>query len=262
MAPLRSASSRVTRNGWAVLGVLTLLIALPACSKSSTTPTPTTPTTPAATSLAGTVTDVVSAAAVSGATVAVQGKTATTGADGKYSITGLSDGQATVTTQHQGHINFTQTVTLSGATTTNVGLTPSNAAKEAGTWAGTWRNTSFGTTGTIAMVVTVDTVAQTMQIVLDVNGNVFGGADPPAETFNGPYTTTGATLTRPSSVFGNVTVTVTPTGQITGSATNVPVSTISRLDFTGTATATTITINYTVTFVGGGTAVGVATLTK
>ena len=231
-------------------------------SSSSTSPTPTPTPTPAP-SLAGTVTDAVSGAAVSGVAVAAQGQSATTGSDGKYSLTGLTAGAASLTAQHQGHVNFSQSVTLaSGTNTSNVALTPSNAAKMAGNWTGSWRNTTFGSTGTITMSVTTDTVQQTMQIRLDVNGNVFGGSDPPAETFNGPYTTTGATLTRTSTVYGDVTVTVTPTGQITGSAVNVPVGTISRLDFTGTATATTITINYTVTFVGGAKAIGTATLTK
>ena len=256
-----------TLLGYAVVAVACFLLSCTSDSSTGPTPapTPTPPTTPTPTapSLAGTVTDVVSGAPVSGVAVAAQGQSATTGSDGRYSLTSLTAGAASLTAQHQGHVNFSQSLTLaSGTNTSNVALTPSNAAKMAGNWTGSWRNTTFGSTGTITMSVTTDTVQQTMQIRLDVNGNVFGGSDPPAETFNGPYTTTGATLTRTSAVYGNVTVTVTPTGQISGNATSVPVGTISRLDFTGTATTTTITINYTVTFVGGGTAVGTATLTK
>src|SRR5438552_12685706 len=82
--------------------------------------------------LAGIVTDVVSGSPVSGVTVAAEAKTATTGADGKYSLSGLTNGAATVTAQHQGHVNFSQAVTISGTTSQNIALTPSNAAKMAG----------------------------------------------------------------------------------------------------------------------------------
>jgi hypothetical protein len=44
--------------------------------------------------------------------------------------------------------------------------------------------------------------------------------------------------------------------------TNIPNAQISRFDITGTATTSTIKVNYRVTFAGGGTAIGVATLTK
>jgi hypothetical protein len=241
-----------------------LLLAAVSCSGGSSPSTPTpTPTPTPTTSLTGTVTDAVSNAPVSGAKVAVQGQSATTGADGKYTITGLTNGATTVTSQHQGHLNFSQSVTLSGATTTNIAMTPSNVAKGAGNWSGTWRNTAFASTGTITMVVSADTVAQTVTVVLDVNGNVFGGADPPSETLNGTYSpTTGGSFSGRSAVFGNVTMTVSPSGQISGSATQVPPSFVSRLDFTGTATTSQINISYTVTFTAGGTANGTAVLNK
>ena len=81
-----------------------------------------------------------------------------------------------------------------------------------------------------AFAATTRFVNQSIQLTLDVNGGVFGGPDPPAEMFSAPYAVTGSTVTKTSTVFGNVTVTITPTGQITGSATNVPVAGISRLD--------------------------------
>jgi hypothetical protein len=59
-----------------------------------------------------------------------------------------------------------------------------------------------------------------------------------------------------------VTLNISPTGQISGSLTNIPGGGISRVDFTGTATTSTITFNYTITFVGGQMAVGVGTLSK
>ena len=191
--------------------------------------------------MSGVVTDVVSGAPVTGAAVAVQGKTATTGSDGRYSITGLTAGQVTLTAQHQGHVNFSQNVTISGATTTNIPMTPSNAAK----LAGTWQDAASGT----LISVSIDTVAQTVVVVIDYKGS----KDPPPETFSGSYsTTTGANLTRTSPVFGTVALTVTPAGQITGSITNVPDADIRRIDFTGTATATRVTVTTTTKLTGGG----------
>lgn len=231
-------------------------------SPSTTTPTTTTPSTTSAPSVAGAVTDVVSGLAVSGVVVAIQGKSVTTGSDGRYSLSGLTAGQSSLTAQHQGHVNFSQPVTLAATSTVNVGLTPSLAASGAGSWSGSWRNTTFGTTGGMTMQLSVDTVAQTMQLVLDVNGGVFGAGDPPSETFTGAYSEAGTTLTRTSSLLGTVTATVTPAGQLTGSATSVPTAGISRVDFAGTVAARSIAITYTVTFTGGSTATGTATLTR
>ncbi len=228
-------------------------------SSGTTNPSGTTP------SIAGVVTDSASGAPISSATIGIQGRTTTTGSDGRYSITGLTAGQASLTAQHQGHINVSQPVTGSGtgATTSNIAMAPSFAARLAGNWSGTWRNTTFGSTGGMTMTMSVDTIAQTLQIVLDVNGNVFGAGDPAPITFNGPYSTTnGLSISQSTSSFGTVTLNVTPSGQITGSATGIPGGAITRFDFTGTVTPTTINVTYTVTFVGGATATGTATLTK
>ena len=93
-------------------------------------------------------------------------------------------------------------------------------------------------------------------------GSVFGGSDPAAETFSTTYTLTGATFTKTSPVFGNITLTITPAGTLTGSATNVPGVGISRVDFSGTITPALITVNYTITFTSTATATGTATFAK
>ncbi|MBI2828358.1 MAG: carboxypeptidase regulatory-like domain-containing protein [Acidobacteria bacterium] len=212
--------------------------------------------------MSGGVRDSVSGAALSGVVVAVQGKSATTGTDGRYSISDLTAGQTQVTAQRQGHRNFTQAVTLAGATTVDITMTSAQEAGAAGSWTGRWTNNTFGSSGTMTMTLAANTIAQTMQMTLDVNGSVFGGSDPAAETTSGAYTPEGATVTKTSLVFGNVTFTISSTGQITGNGTNVPSATVSRIDFTGTATPSTMNLNYTVTFRAGGTATGVATLTR
>ena len=223
----------------------------------------TTPT-PGSSSVTGVVKDAVSGAVIASATVAVQGKSATTGADGKFTISSVADGAATLTATHQGHRNFSQAVTIAGATTVNVTMVTASESSLAGNWSGSWRNNTFNSVGTATGSGTIDTVAQTFTGTWDLNGSVFGAGDPPAQTFSGPYSpTSGMSATGASSFYGTVTMNVTATGQITGTMTSLPQANISKVDLNGTATATTIAINYTVTFSGGGgTASGTVNLTK
>ncbi|HVT01831.1 MAG TPA: carboxypeptidase regulatory-like domain-containing protein [Thermoanaerobaculia bacterium] len=76
--------------------------------------------------LSGQVTS--SGTAVSGATVSAQGKTATTGTDGNYSITGLNAGTTSVSVSKSGFSTVTQSVVLTdGANTLNVTLSGSGS---------------------------------------------------------------------------------------------------------------------------------------
>lgn len=211
-------------------------------------------TTPSGASLSGIVTDVVSNAPIRGVAVAVEDKTATTGSDGRYSLTGLTAGQATLTAKHQGHDNFSQNVTLAGAANVNIPMTPAMAVRVNGTWrATTPAATAFTLTNT------VDTVAQTVQITLEVRGK--------RDTFTGPYAlsaSTATTHTRTSAAFGNISVTVPPNpdGPITGTVTNHPDPDILRIDFSATATATAIPVNLTVRWADGDVDSGTLTFTK
>lgn len=215
-----------------------------------------------ASSMAGTVTEAVAGSPISGATVAVQGKTATTGADGRYSIPGLTDGTSAVTAQHQGHRNFSQNTAISGSATVNIVMTKANEAAAAGNWTGTWRNDTFGSSGGATATINVDTVAQTFSGSFDLSGSVFGRGDPPPASFSGPYSTaSGASISATSPVYGAVSGTVTSNGSIVGSMTN-PTPDISKVDFSGTATASAINVNYTVRFTNGSTATGTVRLTK
>jgi len=246
-----------------LVAVLALVTSVQACNQNSTTaPSSNGSGGTASVSVSGTVTDASSAAPIASAAVAVQGKSTTTGTDGRYTIADLTAGSAQLTAQHQGHQNFSQAVTLAGAMTVNVAMTPDPAAAYAGNWTGQWVNTTFGTTGGATMVVSVDTIAQTFEATVDLNGLVFGVADPPPQTFGGPYTDSGANVTVTSPTLGDVTLSIDAAGAITGNAINVPGGFIARVDFTGTATASTIIVNYTITFTGGGTAQGVLTLNK
>lgn len=134
-----------------------------------------------------------------------------------------------------------------------------------GDWVGQWTNTTYNSTGAANLVVTADTEQKTVQFVIDVDGNVLGGADPDPITLGGTYSETGINISSTVGTFGDLTLTIDDEGNISGSAINVPNQNIDRIDFTGTVTSETMTINYTVTFspnIGGGIAVGVFTLNK
>ncbi len=249
---------------FATLGLVAVCGALAACGSSSPGATPSPPS-PTSATISGTVTETTSGTPLSSATVTVGASSATTGADGKYSLAGLAPGQAQLTAKQQGHDTYTQTLTVTAGTmTVNVAMTQAFVAVLSGNWAGGWRNNTFGTSGSATMTLGSDTIGQTFQATLDLNGSVFGLGDPPPQTFNGTYTpASGATINVTSPVFGTLAATVSPAGQISGSLTGVPGGSISRVDLTGTATPTVITINYTITFAGGGgTATGVLTLNK
>jgi hypothetical protein len=137
------------------------------------------------------------------------------------------------------------------------------ASQLAGQWTGGWVNTTFQTAGAAGLTITVNSAAKTYSATMTLGGNVFGGTAPPPQTFSGSYsTTTGISYSASSVVFGNVAFTISSTGAINGSLTNVPSPNVSKVTFTGTATLHTITVNYTATLKPSGTAVGVLTLTK
>lgn len=101
------------------------------------------PTVPVATTgdIAGAVTDAATSAAVSGATVSVAGKTATTASNGTYSITGITGGTYTMTVTKTGYTTWSGSVTI-----TNGATLAKNVSLSAGTSGGT--NLALGKTFT------------------------------------------------------------------------------------------------------------------
>src|SRR5262245_25323436 len=91
-----------------------------------------------AVSLTGTIREGGTNAALSGATVTVQNKNATTAANGSYTVGDLTSGSAEVRVTHQGHVNVTQNVALSGATTFSPLMTVEPRMIYAGNWSGNW----------------------------------------------------------------------------------------------------------------------------
>jgi len=138
-------------------------------------------------------------------------------------------------------------------------------SKYAGNYTGTWSNTTFASTGASKLTVTANDGTKTGTATCDLDGLVLGVSNPPAETFNGTFNDNGFTFSGTSAVFGTFMVTLAKDGTASGSATNLPNTNISRVDFNGTATPTAIHLNYTVKFSaagGGGTAIGTVDMTK
>lgn len=140
------------------------------------------------------------------------------------------------------------------------GSTPLDATVYTGTWTGTWTNTTFSSTGAVTVTVTENMGVFTL--MFDMDGNVFGGSNPAAETFTATIDTNRATLNAvTSTTYGSLTGTLNGNGTLSASGTAIPGS-VDRFTLTGTWNATTITANVTISFDAGGSANGTATLTK
>ncbi len=72
----------------------------------------------------------------------------------------------------------------------------------AGNFTGAWNNTTFGSTGAARLNLSINSTTNVATINIDVDGNVFGGPDPPAETWTCTVTLEGCKATFISPVFG------------------------------------------------------------
>ncbi|MDQ6919005.1 MAG: hypothetical protein M3Z98_06565, partial [Candidatus Dormibacteraeota bacterium] len=110
----------------------------------------------------------------------------------------------------------------------------------AGSYSGSWMNTTFNTKGTILAVIGFDSATQTVTANLTVGGNVFGGPAPPPETFSGKLGSLGSLgFSGHSPTFGDFAVTSTgPTFVM--KAQNVPNARVDHFEADGLLTGTTI----------------------
>jgi hypothetical protein len=131
---------------------------------------------------------------------------------------------------------------------------------------GTWHNDTFGSSGSVATDIAIDSAAQTVSMKVTLGGNVFGGAAPAPQSFTGKITPTtggGFTISGTSAFFGPFTITVMPDGKLTVNCPSVPGGHVSTMTVTGTVTdPKSIKLNYSVTLTAGGSATGTVTLAK
>lgn len=133
----------------------------------------------------------------------------------------------------------------------------------AGNWTGRWENLTFGSKDSASLTVTIDTTLRTLSAVLDLDGNVFGGSDPPPITLNGVYDDEGFSASGSQAPYGDMTLSGDTAGNLAGSAVNVPNAGIDSVSMSGTYDAAVLALNYVVHFAfGGGTANGIITMEK
>ena len=145
------------------------------------------------------------------------------------------------------------------------GFTP---AALAGTWAGTWDNQTFNTTGTLTL--TISSAGGNLGFTAAITGNTFGCTAPGPQTFtlpagSGPnhWTPGGFSISNPSAAFGTMNVTYSyPSGTLTGSGKDPACAPGITWQLTGKFAAKTFTATAHITLPGGSTATTVVSLTK
>ena len=134
-----------------------------------------------------------------------------------------------------------------------------------GEWLGGWSNTTFASSGDALLQLAFDLPNQSVQATLDLDGSVFGGADPPPQILSGALTDTGIIFAGNSAALGTYALTVDGFCSVTGSLTGLPDPAIESVEIEGTATPEGISLAYTVqvsALGGGGTASGTLTLSR
>ena len=131
-----------------------------------------------------------------------------------------------------------------------------------GMWRGTWFNNTFGSTDSAFLSVTINQGTSTLEAILDLDGNVFGGTDPDPITLTGSYDNNGFSAMGTSSTYGDMFLSGDANGNMTGRMPSVPNPGIDSTTLSGTYNETNIDLAYLVYFAGGGTADGVINLLK
>jgi hypothetical protein len=137
------------------------------------------------------------------------------------------------------------------------------AERFAGTYTGTWKNTTFGSSGSIKVEVAVDPSAKTAKVTTTLGGNVFGAPAPPPETVTIQLASLqpGQPATITSPLFGQLTLSVKEDGTIVADSPDVPSAAITTFHAELHQTATGLDGTYRVALASGTTANGTLTLT-
>jgi hypothetical protein len=132
-----------------------------------------------------------------------------------------------------------------------------------GSWRGIWLNLTFSTTDSAFLNIDVDEINNTISMVLDLDGGVFGGPDPDPATMTGTYDQNGFSVTGTSPTYGDMFFAGDAAGFISGRMPNVPNPSIDSTTLSGTYTIQLISLGYLVYFTGGGgTANGIINIYK
>jgi hypothetical protein len=144
----------------------------------------------------------------------------------------------------------TQAAATSAASAAAATTNPMAAVDQfAGTYKGTWTNTTFGSTGPAEVQVTVDDAKGTIELKMTLGGNVFGQPSPAPETLTATITP-GQPISFTSKTFGPTTISFDPaTMALTFTSNDVPSMRVKTFVATATiADPKTIELAYTVGF--------------
>ncbi|MGZ4415583.1 MAG: hypothetical protein ACXVRZ_14600 [Gaiellaceae bacterium] len=145
------------------------------------------------------------------------------------------------------------------------GFTP---AVLAGTWAGTWSNQTFNTSGTLALRISVKGSA--LRFTTTITGNTFGCTAPGPQTFTLPagsgsnhWTPKGFPISNPSAAFGTMNIRYAyPAGTLSGSGKDPACAPGISWTLDGLFTAKQFNATARITLPGGGSATTVVSLAK
>jgi hypothetical protein len=137
-----------------------------------------------------------------------------------------------------------------------------NPSDFAGTYSGTWFNNTFQSTGAASLIVNINQANMTIELILDLDGNVFGGTDPETATMNGGYDNNGFNATGNSPTYGPMFFDGNDEGEMNGRLPDVPAGFIDSTILDGTYNPTNINLTYEVYFGGSSFADGVINMVK
>jgi hypothetical protein len=140
----------------------------------------------------------------------------------------------------------------------------SAAQRFVGHYQGPWNNTTFGSSGTVDLAITLNAPARTLMVVTTLTGQVFGAPAPPPETLTVPLDASDPAkpVTVPSPTFGPLTLSLASDGSLTLDAPTVPSANASTFHMVLRPSATGMNGTYTVGLRSGTTANGTVTLQK
>lgn len=132
----------------------------------------------------------------------------------------------------------------------------------AGNWTGTWQSLDRSRQGAATVVVTLNQIAGTFTVDLDLEGEVFPGTDPAPVSFQGTYSDDGGAASAEDTSLGDLQLTVGSGGNIAGNFSRVPHAAVRRIDFGGRIMNGQLLIQFTAILADGGLAYGNVTLRK
>lgn len=130
----------------------------------------------------------------------------------------------------------------------SIGLPAAGFASTA-IYEGSWNNATFGSSGPARFEIT--TAGNSFSVTMDLDGNVFGGADPDPVTVSGMLDLSGNGVFNldDHELFGDVVGSISGGTVIEATATNIPVFGFVSASLTGTISPTEIALEYDIEFV-------------